>query len=754
MTLDEFQQVLTTFADRPADIDLDRDKLLVAIRDEMVEADLSVHAGDLFVAEQGIKMRAPRWIAERVARMPLLADRILSQIPPDPFFIDPAGKLTDRLDRSPHDDQELDVVDVTTRLLGLLDEQPAGTATGLYLTSDAGEGKTTLIRHLSHIQAKKYKEKKSDWLLVPISLGGRTLLRFDDVITGTLTNTLRFPFLYYEAFVTLVKLGFVVPALDGFEEMFVESPAGDARSALGSLMNMLDSSGRALIAARRAYFEYKNLHASAPLYESFGDRSVEFVRLALQRWDQQRFILYAKKRGIKDSAALFDDVAERLGPSHPVLTRAVLVDRLIEAASNGDVHNNFIDAVDAHTEDYFRSFVRAIITRESYKWVDKASDPPHPLLSVDQHHELLAQIALEMWRNETALLNAEVIDLVAEIYAESKHMEPATIMQTIERVKQHALIATTSGKFRFDHDQFYDFFLGVGIASQVVAADKAGISSSLRVARLPDLAVSTAVRCVLQDGNLMSAIASLNTACSDHSYAPFVRENSGSMAVQLLHMDPRNDLADMVSVCRMTFLVDSLGPRELRNVEFHECYFHRTDLANSLLHNCLFERCNFEQIDVSIRPDVKNTKMYNCSCHSVIMSDERTVFKPEVIAALLASVGFEINEPGLPAVASESAAAEMVKEERIAITERMCRTFQRSTRVNEDTLLQRLGGQASLFFDDVLPSLRQRGVVIEVPYQGKGRQRRYRLGVPLREVVESIDRSDGKFTRFLEHFSD
>ena len=169
MTLDEFQQVLTTFADRPADIDLDRNRLLVAIRDEMVEADLSVQAGDLFVAEQGIKMRAPRWIAERVARMPLLADRILSQIPPDPFFIDPAGRLTDRLDRSPHDDQELDVVDVTTRLLHLLDEQPAGTATGLYLTSDAGEGKTTLIRHLAHIQAKKYKGKKSDWLLVPIS---------------------------------------------------------------------------------------------------------------------------------------------------------------------------------------------------------------------------------------------------------------------------------------------------------------------------------------------------------------------------------------------------------------------------------------------------------------------------------------------------------------------------------------------------------------------------------------------------------
>ena len=38
MTLDEFRKILLAFADRPPD--LDKGKLLVEIRDELIEADL------------------------------------------------------------------------------------------------------------------------------------------------------------------------------------------------------------------------------------------------------------------------------------------------------------------------------------------------------------------------------------------------------------------------------------------------------------------------------------------------------------------------------------------------------------------------------------------------------------------------------------------------------------------------------------------------------------------------------------------
>ena len=749
MTLDEFRKILLAFADRPPD--LDKGKLLVEIRDELIEADLHHKSGELYVTEQDTTMRASRWIVERVARLPLLADRILNHVPNEQFFINPAGRLTDRLEHAPQD-EETNVDDVASRVLELLNERPAGTATGLYLTSDAGEGKTTLIRHLARTQAERYKRKETYWLLVPISLGGRTFLRFDDVITGTLTNTLRFPFLYYEAFVALVKMGFVVPALDGFEEMFVESPAGDAHSALGSLMNMLDSSGTALIAARRAYFEYKSLHVQAPLYESFGDRSAEFVRLALQRWDQQRFIQYAHLRGLQNGAALFDKIADRFGNNHPLLTRAVLVERLMKIATDGAVQHDIIDAIDADTKDYLGDFVRAIVSRESCKWVDKAGDPPRPLLTTDQHLELLAHIANEMWSDETALLKAEVIDLVAEVYAESQHMGAAATKQILDRIKQHALIVLADGKYQFDHEEFYHFFLGIAVANQVGESGMPDIRRALRVARLPERTVDTAVSVVLQRGDSRSVVEVLNRACADQPYASFVKENAGSIAIQLLHLAPPSDKTIRVVVQRMAFPLDALKGRYIRNVVFHDCYFLRSDMAGSVLRKCLFERCDFGQLDLTGVAAIEHTCMHDCQCHSVVRSaDEGAVFKPEAIAAVMQQAGFEttFTEPRVVAQVPDLA----IPEEQLAITERMCRTFLRSTGVNENTLKQRLGDRSSVFFGDVLPVLEEHGVVVEVPYLGKGKQHRYQLGVSLGAVLESIERADGKFERFLDHLA-
>ncbi len=93
-------------------------------------------------------------------------------------------------------------------------------------------------------------------------------MRFDDIIVGTLMNRLRFNVLFYDSFVELVRLGAIVPALDGFEEMFVEGSSGDAISALGNLMQAMQSSGAAVIAARKAYFQFKNLRAQTRLLDS------------------------------------------------------------------------------------------------------------------------------------------------------------------------------------------------------------------------------------------------------------------------------------------------------------------------------------------------------------------------------------------------------------------------------------------------------------------------------------------------------
>lgn len=62
MDIQTFRRILTTFADAPADLDASRGKLLVQIRDEMIEAKISTRQGSLFVTENDTEFVAQAWI--------------------------------------------------------------------------------------------------------------------------------------------------------------------------------------------------------------------------------------------------------------------------------------------------------------------------------------------------------------------------------------------------------------------------------------------------------------------------------------------------------------------------------------------------------------------------------------------------------------------------------------------------------------------------------------------------------------------
>ena len=131
---------------------------------------MAIHLGDLQINEHGVSYPAAIWIVDRIARLPILAERILTLVPEVPNFINPSGHLLDRMERSP-EDQEISVSDAFETVLGLLGERPAGISNGIYVTSDAGEGKTSLIHHIARYTAQQYKDKKIAWIVVPVALG-------------------------------------------------------------------------------------------------------------------------------------------------------------------------------------------------------------------------------------------------------------------------------------------------------------------------------------------------------------------------------------------------------------------------------------------------------------------------------------------------------------------------------------------------------------------------------------------------------
>ena len=373
MNSDELKRILTSFADSPANVDISKGELLIELHNVLISCTMKQENGLVYIEEEGRRLTAEKWVIERLGQLPILADRILNFTKEDPFFVRPRASSLDRLEDNPGEISS-SVDDALQHLQEMLDQRPGGTSSIIYLTSDAGEGKTTLINQLARHQAQCYKRKETDWLLLPITLGGRPFLRFDDVIIGALMNRFRFQYLYYDAFVELVRLGALIPAFDGFEEMFIESSTGEAISALSNLLGKLHSEGTMLVSARKAYFEYQSFDTQARLFDSLDERTVSFSRVSLKRWNRKDFIGYCEKRDVLEPGSLYNDVRERFQEQHPLLTRAVLVKRLVDMASGTDRYELLTDLGNA-PHDYFAQFVDAILDREvSEKWIDRSGD--------------------------------------------------------------------------------------------------------------------------------------------------------------------------------------------------------------------------------------------------------------------------------------------------------------------------------------------------------------------------------------------
>ena len=749
MQFEDLKRIVTCFADHADDVDTGHGELLVQIRDETIHAKLLDRTDGLIVEEHGERMPAASWIVNRVARIPLLADRIRSYVVPPLHFVRPSGRYLDQPDQEPldEDSHRRDVVDALTETL---DRRLAGTTSVVYLTSDAGEGKTSLIDFLAVKQAEAYKAKTSDWLLVPIPLGGRTFLRFDDVVVSALVNRLRFQLLYYDAFLELVRLGVIVPAFDGFEEMIVEASSGEAISALGSLVGNLRSAGTLLVAARRAYFDYPSFRSQARLFDAVGSGGdVAFGRMSLDRWDRNAFLTYAAARNVEAPEALFGAVSERLGEQHPVLTRAVLVRRLVDVATDeADLHG-LVERIGRGHRDYFHEFVDGLVEREAQlKWLDTSGDPPRAILTVAEHHELLAMVAQEMWLSATDDLRFDVVNILVEMFAGAKEMSPAVARQIGERIKQHALLVSTGfGRaLAFDHEDFRLFYFGQALGRAIAAGDSGDVRAILERAALPASAVAEARGVILRQGGDPKAALSLLQALADAELpASFVRENCGALTLALVE-----DTEGAHEARNMSFPDGALRERHFSDVTVTGSYFHATSLAGTVLRDCRFAGCNFERLELDGSEKVSGSSLDDeCRIGSVV----RLEGGEQVARFGWEEIGHELRRAGFTsglAEATETEPTEPDPDDDLRLVQRFLRGFLRSSALNESTVRQRLGAHASRFFKSLLPQLVQAGVVREVQYRGHGGQRRMKLAVPMIRIEQAMSEAGGEFDRFVQ----
>lgn len=754
MQITDFKEIVSTFTDPGEDILIDKHQVAISVNGDVITAKLSMDSGDIYVDEGSGRMPGSKWIINRLARLPLLASRLQDNISLTDSFVSPSAKLLSTLEQATEDNC-LSTDDTLVATTEIIDNRSPLETMVLYITSDAGEGKTSLINQLAHEQAKRYREGKADWLFVPIPLGGRHFLRFDDITVGALLNRYRFQSLYYNSFVALVKMGVIVPAFDGFEEMFVESSSGEALSAMGSLVSSLDSRGTIVVAARKAYFEFENMRSQEKLFDSIRTLSVGFGKVELERWSKKQFIAYCNKRNVANPEEIYRRISERLSTDHALLTRAVLVGRLIDVVLECDSMDDFLGQLEVSGADFFSVFVKGLIQREAtIKWVDRSGDKNigTPLLRVDEHCELLTYVALGMWESRVDYLKRDYLEFVTEDFCESTLKSAIQSQQIRERIRGHAMLIASSnaaGAVEFDHDEFRWYFLGEGIANKVGDLGnraKAEVLGILRKGLLPDQAQQALIRALTRNNSLnrLELIRFFLEVSGVESHSSYAQINGSSLVICLLNgID-----ASSINISNLAFNADALRDKKLSGATFNGCYFAETSMESAELIDCTFSHCRFSQIRAFDSSIFSDSVFDDCTVDALELKDKNIeTWDPYEIQVSLQKLGIKLPELEQQSFTFDKAEE---AESKIQDLRKLVRYFMRSTHISESVILIKLSLHGHEFISEAIPQLLKHEVFIEVEHRGGKSQRRFMLGVSLHRLNEALAACSGSFSKLLE----
>lgn len=155
MQIDTFKSIISTFSDPGTEIIYDSQVVMFTINSDLIEIRIHSDFGDIYVIENDSVDRIPasKWIVKRLAKLELLSSRILDQIPEHSNYVSPTAELLNSLDLSP-EEKTVHVEDALDEVLKNLGSQSSFETSVLYITSDAGEGKTSLINAAARKQAK------------------------------------------------------------------------------------------------------------------------------------------------------------------------------------------------------------------------------------------------------------------------------------------------------------------------------------------------------------------------------------------------------------------------------------------------------------------------------------------------------------------------------------------------------------------------------------------------------------------------
>ncbi|WP_242107127.1 NACHT domain-containing protein [Luteimonas aquatica] len=539
------------------------------------------------------------------------------------------------------------------------------------ITAEAGAGKTSVLKELVRQQADLFVRGQSRYLYLYVDAQGRALARFNEALATEL-NELRV-MLPFHAVSTLVRLGLLVPVIDGFDELIGVGGYDDAFNSISSFVEELNGSGVILASARSTYYEQEFL-SRANRASALGEQSWKLDSIEIRGWAEIQRRQYVdwrcKENGQSDSIALaltkiFSGENEELADKPLFIVRAVDI-----LMTGGDLEGS---------GGLLERLISSFLQREQR---DKLRDRnERPILSVVQLRSLCEDFSEEMWAQGTRELDRSTVKDLAELVLSDTSLSSSDQHVVMERMPTMAFlqVGESYGAVAFEHELFFSQFLANRFAKKISSSAQ-GLSLLLGRSVMPDsLAHGVAAKLhemvVAGEVTVSSLVAILCAASAEFSPKQGqVKENAGRIVAALL--------ARLEVPCESINIRDVVFPgSSMRGIQFSACTFsdvefRRADFSNLKFIGCCGDRLVFESVLVdgcTVLELVGQVDVSSFNGLRVASADGGIVqlFDPTKVRG-------ELNARGFPAAkASDPSAVRNVSDDVVRLVDRLARAYTR-----------------------------------------------------------------------------
>jgi hypothetical protein len=727
LNVDEIRADLAAFSDSEQEVAIDQYGAFIMSRvGQELSGRLVYDGGQTWVEIDDDVIDYDSFLTRKLAKLDVLASRILEvRGAPDPF-IDGAGDYTSPIDGRSSGSALESLRDSCGR------QSPFATKL-IFLTADAGLGKTELLRHFQQESAKDFLTGGGRSLFWHIDLQGRRLLLLNDALAGNL-DELRFYGLWAPGIRRLMKRRDLIVAIDGFDELAAEQGGNEAVGALAHLVRSLDGGGTVVAASRRTFFDTEDYQRRSGLFNRQLSGGCEFEELRLRPWGApEARKLFGKMSSETRGAALYEQLLGILGgdASHPMLTRPFLVSHIGKAVLSHGIEPEAFGGSAADPLEGVERVVTAFVEREvASKWADRDSGEPY--LTVEQHMTILGDVAEEMSLQQVDRLPLDVIESIASIRMDLWSLAPVRQQQVIEMVGMHVLLvrpeAGTDRDRGFDHPEFREYFVARALLDGFREAAEGEVPEvllkHLRSTQLSDSAAryifSIGQFSMRQRRGLMLALA----AGVDSEWRPtYLQSNAGTIASCALQefawAEPTALEAGFV------FSSTMLEGTNISGLEIAASSFVNVRLCRLKWHGVRLRECELGDLHIGRDAEFEDVELVDCRISSLTYpdgEDEVRAFSPREIRLAMESLGVRIGSAVESEVAADDGDAASSESRAEQFARRLVMSFYKTSTVTEKTLEQKFKGQTQYVIEAIVPSLVDAGVLRPEQWSGSGSQ--------------------------------